>query len=65
MIKKKGCLDFIRMKKVYAQIGKEITDAFREYVKDVHSGVFPSDEHCYHIRKGMEDEYREMLKEYA
>jgi 3-methyl-2-oxobutanoate hydroxymethyltransferase len=50
--------------KVYAQVGKDITNAFREYVKDVHSGTFPDDEHCYHIRKGMEDEYRKMLKEY-
>ena len=51
--------------KVYAHVGEEITRAFKEYVNDVHTGVFPSDEYCYHIRKGMEEEYEKMLKEYA
>ena len=46
------------------RVGEQITKAFKEYVKDVHTGVFPSDEYCYHIRKGMEEEYNKMLKEY-
>lgn len=50
--------------KVYANVGKTITEAFTEYVKDVHTGKFPTDEYCYHIRKGMEDEYSKMLEEY-
>ncbi|MDR1580306.1 MAG: 3-methyl-2-oxobutanoate hydroxymethyltransferase [Synergistaceae bacterium] len=50
--------------KVYANVGEQITKAFKEYVKDVHTGVFPSDEYCYHIRKGMEEDYNKMLKEF-
>jgi 3-methyl-2-oxobutanoate hydroxymethyltransferase len=50
--------------KVYAHVGQDITNAFKEYVNDVHSGAFPTDEYCYHIRKGMEEEYAAMLKEY-
>jgi hypothetical protein len=33
-------------------------------VNDVHTGAFPTDEYCYHIRKGTEEEYSRMLKEY-
>jgi 3-methyl-2-oxobutanoate hydroxymethyltransferase len=51
--------------KVYAHVGQDITNAFKEYVNDVHSGAFPTDEYCYHIRKGMEEEYNKMLGEYA
>lgn len=50
--------------KVYAQIGETMTNAFKEYVSDVKIGKFPSDEHCYHIKKGMEEEYVRMLQEY-
>jgi 3-methyl-2-oxobutanoate hydroxymethyltransferase len=50
--------------KVYAHVGQDITNAFKAYVQDVHTGVFPSDEYCYHIRKGMEDAYNKMLSEY-
>ncbi|MDR1137267.1 MAG: 3-methyl-2-oxobutanoate hydroxymethyltransferase, partial [Synergistaceae bacterium] len=50
--------------KVYAHVGEEITRAFKEYVSDVHTGAFPTDEYCYHVKKGMEEEYRKMLKEY-
>jgi len=50
--------------KVYANVAETITNAFKEYVDDVRTGKFPGDEHCYHVRKGMEEEYAAMLKEY-
>jgi len=50
--------------KVYANVAEIVTKAFKEYVDDVHTGKFPGDEHCYHVRKGMEEEYAAMLKEY-
>jgi len=50
--------------KVYANVAEVITNAFKEYVEDVRTGKFPGDEHCYHVRKGMEEEYAAMLKEY-
>ena len=36
--------------KVYANVAETITDAFKE--------------HCYHVRKGIEEEYAAMLREY-
>ncbi len=50
--------------KVYANVAETITNAFKEYADDVRTGKFPGDEHCYHVRKGMEEEYNAMLKEY-
>ncbi|NLA90785.1 MAG: 3-methyl-2-oxobutanoate hydroxymethyltransferase [Synergistaceae bacterium] len=53
-----------RFVKVYANVAEIITNAFKEYADDVRTGKFPGDEHCYHVRKGMEEEYSAMLKEY-
>ncbi|MFZ2330835.1 MAG: 3-methyl-2-oxobutanoate hydroxymethyltransferase, partial [Atribacterota bacterium] len=50
--------------KKYANVAEIEINAFKEYVKEVKSGVFPSDEHCYHILKGKEEEFYEMLKEF-
>lgn len=50
--------------KVYANVAETITKAFSDYANDVRTGAFPSDEHCYHVRKGTEEEYAAMLKEY-
>jgi 3-methyl-2-oxobutanoate hydroxymethyltransferase len=50
--------------KKYANVAEVITNAFKEYVDDVRNDRFPTDEHVYHIRKGCEDEYAAMLKEY-
>lgn len=50
--------------KVYANVAEIITNAFKEYGEDVRTGKFPGDEHCYHVRKGMEEAYDAMLKEY-
>ena len=50
--------------KKYANLAEVITNAFKEYADDVRAGRFPADEHCYHIRKGCEEEYAAMLKEY-
>jgi len=50
--------------KKYANVAEVVTNAFKEYVDDVRQGRFPTDEHVYHVRKGCEDEYAVMLKEY-
>ncbi|MGI6783167.1 MAG: 3-methyl-2-oxobutanoate hydroxymethyltransferase [Aminivibrio sp.] len=50
--------------KVYANVAETITNAFKEYADDVRTGKFPGEEHCYRVRKGMEEEYAAMLKEY-
>ena len=50
--------------KKYANVAEIETNAFKEYIKDVKTGAFPADEHCYHILKGKEEEFYEMLKEF-
>ncbi|GAH11276.1 unnamed protein product [marine sediment metagenome] len=37
--------------KKYANVAEIETNAFKEYVKDVKTGTFPTDDHCYHIKK--------------
>ena len=51
--------------KVYAQVGETITNAFKEYVDEVKTGKFPTEAHCYRIKKGMEEEYSQMLQKYS
>ncbi|MBW1732247.1 MAG: 3-methyl-2-oxobutanoate hydroxymethyltransferase [Deltaproteobacteria bacterium] len=50
--------------KRYANVAEVVTNALRQYVTDVRSGLFPGDEHCYHMIKGEEEKLKEMLKEY-
>ncbi len=50
--------------KQYANVAEVITGAMREYVNDVKSGAFPSDEHCYHMLKGEEEKLKELIKQY-
>ena len=50
--------------KKYANVAETETNAFKEYIQDVKTGAFPADEHCYHILKGREEEFYEMLKEF-
>jgi 3-methyl-2-oxobutanoate hydroxymethyltransferase len=50
--------------KKYANIAEVITSSIREYIKDVRAGSFPADEHCYHIIKGEEEKFFEMINEY-
>src|SRR5881392_228452 len=38
-----------RFVKRYAEVGAAVEGAFREYARDVRSGVFPGPEHCYQI----------------
>jgi 3-methyl-2-oxobutanoate hydroxymethyltransferase len=50
--------------KKYANVAEVITGAMKEYVKDVKAKSFPADEHCYHMLKGEDDEFKEMIKKY-
>ncbi len=49
--------------KKYASVAEVETNAFREYVKDVKTGEFPADDHCYHILQDRAREYEAMLRE--
>jgi 3-methyl-2-oxobutanoate hydroxymethyltransferase len=50
--------------KQYANIAAVITDAMKEYVKDVQAGSFPSDEHCYHMIEGEREKFEDLVKSY-
>jgi len=50
--------------KKYAKVAEVITGAMEAYVKDVRSGAFPQDEHCYHMIKGEKEKFQEMIKAY-
>ncbi len=50
--------------KKYANVAEVITDAMRAYVDDVKAGTFPADEHCYHMLKGEEEKFEQLLKRY-
>jgi 3-methyl-2-oxobutanoate hydroxymethyltransferase len=50
--------------KKYCDVAKVYTDAITEYIKDVKAEAFPEDKHCYHIIKGEEDNFAQMLKKF-
>jgi len=51
--------------KKYANVAEVVTNALAEYVKEVKSGGFPADEHCYHMLKGEDEKFKELIREYA
>jgi 3-methyl-2-oxobutanoate hydroxymethyltransferase len=50
--------------KKYANVAEVITVAIKAYIDDVHAGEFPEDQHCYHMLKGEEEKFQEMIKKY-
>lgn len=40
-----------------------MTDAFDEYAKAVRSGVFPDDDHSYHIKGGHLEQFLKLISE--
>lgn len=50
--------------KKYANVAQVITDALKEYVSEVRGGVFPADEHCYHMLKAEAGDFPSLMKEF-
>lgn len=50
--------------KKYANIAEVATNAMKEYHEEVKQGTFPQDEHCYHMKKGEEEGFQELIKRY-
>jgi len=50
--------------KKYGNVAEVVTEAMVEYVKEVRAGLFPTDDHCYHMIKGEEGKFEEMIKEF-
>ena len=50
--------------KKYCDVAQVYIEAFNAYIKDVKAKAFPEDQHCYHIIKGEEENFAEMLKKF-
>lgn len=50
--------------KKYANVAETITNAMKEYIQDLKAGTFPADEHSYHMIKGEEEKFQDLIKEY-
>jgi len=50
--------------KKYANVAEVVTNAMKEYIKDVKASAFPADEHCYHMLKGEGEKFKALIKEY-
>ncbi|KUO53419.1 MAG: 3-methyl-2-oxobutanoate hydroxymethyltransferase [Desulfitibacter sp. BRH_c19] len=49
--------------KKYANVAEVETNAYKEYIKDVKEGIFPTDDYVYHIIDPIE-EFEKLFKEY-
>jgi len=50
--------------KKYANVAQVVTDAMKAYVSEVRGGVFPADEHCYHMLKAEIGDFPALTKEF-
>ena len=50
-----------RFVKKYANVAEVIIQAFREYVREVKEGKFPTEEHCYRMVEGEEEKFLELM----
>ncbi len=50
--------------KQYCNVAEVITHAMRQYVEEVKNGSFPTDDHCYHMIKGEEGKFADLMKQY-
>jgi len=50
--------------KKYCDVAQVYIEAFSAYIKDVKAKAFPEDQHCYHLIKGEEENFAEMLKKF-
>jgi len=50
--------------KKYCDVAGVVTDAMKEYVRDVKAGAFPADEHCYHMLKNEAGGFDDLIKEF-
>ena len=49
--------------KRYANVAQVVTQAMKEYVKDVRAGAFPADEHCYHMVMGVDSKFEDFTRQ--
>ncbi len=50
--------------KKYCNVAQVVTDAMKAYVSEVRGGVFPADEHCYHMLKDEVGQFPALTQEF-
>jgi 3-methyl-2-oxobutanoate hydroxymethyltransferase len=50
--------------KKYCDVAQVYIEAFKSYIQDVKTNAFPEEQHCYHIIKGEEKNFSQMLKNF-
>ncbi len=50
--------------KQYCNVAELVTEAMRQYVKDVKAGTFPTDEQCYHMLKAEAGAFPDLQEEF-
>ncbi|MHC4661826.1 MAG: 3-methyl-2-oxobutanoate hydroxymethyltransferase [Planctomycetota bacterium] len=50
--------------KKYADVAGVVTNALKEYAREVKAGEFPKEEHCYRMIKGEAEKFEAMIKDY-
>ena len=50
-----------RFVKKYANVAEVIIRAFREYIREVKEGKFPTEEHCYRMVEGEEEKFLDLM----
>ena len=50
-----------KFSKNYADLSPAVTDAVRTYAAQIRDGIFPDDEHSYHLKPGQLEELQQML----
>jgi 3-methyl-2-oxobutanoate hydroxymethyltransferase len=50
--------------KKYANVAEVVTGAMRNYVHEVKSGQFPTDDHCYHMLDGEHEKLNKLIEQY-
>jgi len=48
--------------KKYCNVAEGVINAMKQYCRDVRSGIFPGDEHCYRMLEGEEEKFKERMK---
>lgn len=49
--------------KKYCEIAPIVVDAYKEYIKDIKEGIFPGEEHVYHVTEDMA-EFEKLFSQY-
>ena len=50
--------------KVYAQLAETCTEAYKEFIEDVHTGNFPTEDHFYRMKEGEVEKFDDAMSKF-